>query len=209
MKSIGQKIEFLREREGLTQNALAKIIGVSPAAISNWEAEISKPKANSSIKLAEFFMVTLDSLTNSNLELKLEAKMVSIPFYSEVEASAGNGFESVNETYENLSIQASFLSNPNPKSTIALKIRGDSMEPIFIDGSVVFIDRANTAVVDGRVYVFVHAGLVRMKILERIPKGFRMKSYNASYPPEDIDIKYEPMKVIGRVVGQLQMYCEP
>lgn len=207
MKTIGKKIEYLREREGLTQNALAKIIGVSPAAISNWEAETSKPKANSSIKLAEFFMVTLDSLTNPKLELKLERKMITIPFYRDVEASAGNGIESVNEYYEDLSIQASFLSNPNPKNTIALRIRGDSMEPIFLDGSIVFVDKSINNVVDGQVYVFVHDGLVRMKVLERIPKGFRMKSYNDSYPSEDIHVQYETVKIVGKVIGQLQMYC--
>lgn len=207
MKTIGKKIEYLREREGLTQNALAKIIGVSPAAISNWEAETSKPKANSSIKLAEFFMVTLDSLTNPKSELKLEQKMITIPFYSEVEASAGNGIESVNDYYEDLSIQASFLSNPNPKNTIALRIRGDSMEPIFIDRSIVFVDKTANLVIDGQVYVFIHDGLVRMKSLERIPKGFRMKSYNDNYPAEDINVQYETIKIVGKVIGQLQMYC--
>lgn len=207
MKTIGKKIEYLREREGLTQNALAKIIGVSPAAISNWEAETSKPKANSSIKLADFFMVKLDSLTDPKSELKLKQKMVTIPFYSEVEASAGNGIESVNEYCEDLSIQASFLSNADPKDTIALRIRGDSMEPIFIDGSVVFVDKSVTSVIDGQVYIFVHDGLVRMKELERIPRGFRMKSYNESYPTEEIKTQYETVKIVGKVIGQLQMYC--
>ena len=81
------------------------------------------------------------------------------------------------------------------------------MEPIFIDRSIVFVDKTANLVIDGQVYVFIHDGLVRMKSLERIPKGFRMKSYNDNYPAEDINVQYETIKIVGKVIGQLQMYC--
>ncbi|MHC5780328.1 XRE family transcriptional regulator [Aliivibrio fischeri] len=204
MKTIGAKIEYLRQKNNLTKEALAKIVGVSAGAVSKWELEVSKPKAKSSIQLAEYFMVTLDSLTDPMKELKSKQKMVNIPFYRHVEAAAGNGVEAFDESYEDLCIHACFI--PNPSTTIAIKVSGDSMEPIFVDGSVIFIDKSCCNVVDGYVYVFVHDGMVRMKELERIPSGLRLKSYNEKYQQEEIDAEYQSIIIIGRVVGQIQMY---
>lgn len=204
MKTIDQKIEFLIEEKKINKNELAKAIGVSPGAVSNWTAGLSMPKANSSIKLAEYFGVTLESLTEPSLKLKFKQKMVTIPYYREVSASAGNGLEALDETAEDLCIQEKFISNPN--NTIALRISGDSMEPIFVDGTIIFVDISNRNVVDGKVYVFVHDGMVRMKELEVVPKGFRLKSYNLNYKTESVDTEYEVIKIIGKVIGQLQMY---
>lgn len=204
LKTIGDKIEFLREIKGLTQESLAKIVEVSPGAVSKWEQDISKPKAKSMTKLADYFNVTLASLMNEKCPIKYESKLVYIPFYNNVQASAGYGFEAENEDYDDLCIQASFI--PNPKQTIALKIMGDSMMPIFSDGSIVFIDKDLCDIIDGQVYVFIHEGMVRMKILENIPKGFKFKSYNPNYKDEEINIGEEHIKIIGKVIGQIQMY---
>ncbi|MCR9819742.1 XRE family transcriptional regulator [Vibrio parahaemolyticus] len=204
MKTIGQKICFLREKHKLTKEELAKIVGISAGAVSKWELDLSKPKVESSVKLANYFGITLDSLTNSSIEIKFKEKMVVIPFYHEVEASAGNGAEVFNESYEELSIQACFI--PNAESTIALKVCGDSMEPIFANDSIVFVDKSLINVIDGKVYVFIHDGMVRIKELQRTPRGFKLKSYNNNYQTENVDISCESIKIVGRVVGQLQMF---
>lgn len=41
---------------------LAKIIGVTDAAISNWENEVNEPKLTYVVALCDFFDVTLDEL---------------------------------------------------------------------------------------------------------------------------------------------------
>ena len=204
LKTIGEKIETLREIKGLTQESLAKVVEVSSGAVSKWEQDISKPKAKSMTKLAEYFNVTLASLMDDRSPIKYEHQLVFIPFYNNVQVSAGYGFEAENEDYDDLCIQACFI--PNPKQTVALKIMGDSMMPIFGDGAIVFIDKGLCRIIDGQVYVFVHEGMVRMKILENIPKGFRLKSYNPNYKDEEVNASDEYIKIIGKVVGQIQMY---
>lgn len=204
LKTIGEKIEILREIKGLTQESLAKVVEVSSGAVSKWEQDISKPKAKSMTKLAEYFNVTLASLMDDRSPIKYEHQLVFIPFYNNVQVSAGYGFEAENEDYDDICIQACFISNP--KQTVALKIMGDSMVPIFGDGAIVFIDKGLCQIIDGQVYVFVHEGMVRMKILENIPKGFRLKSYNPNYKDEEVNASDEYIKIIGKVVGQIQMY---
>lgn len=39
--SIGSRIQELRKREELTQEALAAQMGVSPQAVSKWETDLS------------------------------------------------------------------------------------------------------------------------------------------------------------------------
>jgi len=204
MKTIGQKIEFLREEKKINQDALSKIIGVSSAAISKWEQDVSKPKAESVIKLSEYFSVNLETLTKHDKPITYKKSLVAIRFYPEVVAAAGCGFDVLGEDYDEVCIQAGFIKNP--QSTISIKIKGDSMTPVFFDGAVVFVDRSVRTIVDGQVYVFVQENLVRIKILVKTMKGYILKSYNRDYPNESIDTSKDDFNLIGKVVAQIQTY---
>ena len=60
--SIGSRIQELRKREGLTQEALAVQMGVSPQAVSKWETDLSTPDLSVLIALSDYFHVSLDEL---------------------------------------------------------------------------------------------------------------------------------------------------
>lgn len=55
---------FLEERKkaGKTQAETAKAVGVTPAAVSQWESGRSKPKILTCFKLAEFYGCKVDDL---------------------------------------------------------------------------------------------------------------------------------------------------
>ena len=59
---ISNKIKSLRLERGLSQQCLAKQIGVSQKAIDFWEKNINEPKASYIINLAIFFGVSTDYL---------------------------------------------------------------------------------------------------------------------------------------------------
>ena len=44
--SIGSRIKELRIRQNMTQEELARIIGVTKGAVANYENEISSPKSD-------------------------------------------------------------------------------------------------------------------------------------------------------------------
>jgi len=61
MKSnFAKRIYELRIEKALSQQALAKEIGVTQKAINFWEQEINEPKASYIIKLSLFFGVSTD-----------------------------------------------------------------------------------------------------------------------------------------------------
>ena len=59
---IGKRIRELRIEFKISQEALAKAIGVHSSAVSLWESEKNEPKASYIIGLAKFFNVTSDYL---------------------------------------------------------------------------------------------------------------------------------------------------
>ena len=63
---IGNKIKQLRQERGLTQNELAKALGVSAAAIGNYEQGIRFPSAALVSKIADFFNVYVEYLMSDD-----------------------------------------------------------------------------------------------------------------------------------------------
>lgn len=59
---IGEVIKKLRQERNLSQQALAKAIGVSQKAVDFWEKSINEPKASYIVALADFFEVSCDYL---------------------------------------------------------------------------------------------------------------------------------------------------
>lgn len=62
MNNFGDRIFELRREKGLTQDALAELLGVTAQAVSKWERGESMPETAMLPKLAEIFDVTIDSL---------------------------------------------------------------------------------------------------------------------------------------------------
>lgn len=56
------RLKFLREEKGLFQSDIAKILGVSVAAVGFYENEKRDMSPNTIIKLAEYFDVSTDYL---------------------------------------------------------------------------------------------------------------------------------------------------
>ncbi len=60
--NIGERIKELRKRDGRKQEDLAKALGVTPQAISRWEANGGYPDLGMIPSIANFFHITIDEL---------------------------------------------------------------------------------------------------------------------------------------------------
>ena len=59
---IGDRIRQLREREGISQSALADALGATRAAVNAWEMGVSNPSMQSLVELSRYFRVSVDHL---------------------------------------------------------------------------------------------------------------------------------------------------
>lgn len=77
---IGTKIKELRQNKKITQDELAKYLGVTPQAISRWESESGYPDIEYLPAIAAFFSITTDELLGVNLTER-EARRAEIEKY--------------------------------------------------------------------------------------------------------------------------------
>ena len=64
--NLGEKIKELRKRDGRKQEDLANALGVTPQAISRWEANGGYPDMGMIPSLANYFHITIDELFGYN-----------------------------------------------------------------------------------------------------------------------------------------------
>jgi phage repressor protein C with HTH and peptisase S24 domain len=134
----------------------------------------------------------------------LHSDEIEVPFFTEVELSAGNGFNSVLEiASQQLRFNLSTLAGAGvtPSTAACCKVNGDSMEPVLPDGSTVGLDTSDTHIKDGKMYAINHGGLLRVKFLYRMPfNGLRIRSANPDYQDEEVSGETaRDIRVIGRV----------
>ena len=73
---IGEKIKALRKAKNISQEALAKVLGVTFQAVSKWETNTTAPDVTLIPSIASFFGVSIDELFDYNVfenEKKIEA----------------------------------------------------------------------------------------------------------------------------------------
>ncbi len=79
---IGERLQELRKDHGLSQEDLAKILGVSHYTISSYECNRSDPDDKSKVILAKLFDVSVDymlGLIDEPLSFNRENRIVQIP----------------------------------------------------------------------------------------------------------------------------------
>ena len=73
--NLGNKITNLRKQNNLSQEELAEKVGVTRQTISKWELEETTPDINQAKKLSNIFDISLDELTNNNVNNILVEKV--------------------------------------------------------------------------------------------------------------------------------------
>ena len=87
---FGTKIKNLRNKRGITQEALAKAMGVTPQTVSKWENDVTMPDVALLPELSVFFGVTIDELFSLDAKKQMERidnRIYESGLISEVEAT--------------------------------------------------------------------------------------------------------------------------
>ncbi|EGQ0291713.1 TPA: helix-turn-helix domain-containing protein [Staphylococcus pseudintermedius] len=108
-------------------------------------------------------------------------------------ASAGSG--------ETLIDGVEFTTQYNghiPNHDFALQVNGDSMEPLFEDKEIIFIDKTKQ-INSGQIGIFVIDGEAYLKKVFISDKGIRLVSLNSKYPDLHFDSSHD-IKVAGKVI---------
>ena len=204
---FAQRLKEARKEKGYTLEELAfaynkrfkeKSGGLNKGTLSKYENNKQKPMMETITGLAEVLQISSDYLLGVKTNVDMQAQTVEqlltkIPLFN-VPVSAGTG-QWLNEGSE---YEFIYLENVPKNADFSLRVRGDSMAPMYIDDDIVFV-RANVIVESGQIGVFYLNGEGYLKML----RGNRLISLNDKY--KDIVIsEYDSFFCIGRVIGKVQ-----
>jgi transcriptional regulator with XRE-family HTH domain len=65
-KKMGLYLQSIRRKAGLSQADLAKLSGISPVSIRNWEQGKRQPLVMAAVRLAEVLHVTVEQLVGAS-----------------------------------------------------------------------------------------------------------------------------------------------
>lgn len=221
MSEIKDRLREARRNKGLSQAGLSKLLGVSQASIAAIEAGRNKRPTNlvsiaKALDVSPYWLETgkedkeiisnatpLGKIEEWDNDTPLSEDDCEAPLYKDVKLSAGNGFADDIEDYNGYKLR--FSRNTlrkhgiNPADVVCVMADGDSMEPVFPSGATLGIDTGSKNIRDGQIYAINHGGLLRTKILHKLPENkVRIRSYNQSeYPDEEASL--DDLSVIGRV----------
>lgn len=132
--------------------------------------------------------VALSKIEPWDEKTPLNDEDVALPYYKEVEFSAGSGVTHViEERGRTLRFSRKNLKDAgvDPRDAACGCATGDSMADKIGDGATIGIDRSKTQIKDGKIYAIDHDGMLRVKYLHRLPNGgLKLRSHNQDYEDE-------------------------
>lgn len=227
MEYIGQNIKYLRKLKGLTQDELAKNIGVNRAMIGSYEENRAAPKLSVLQDISYFFDISIDALVKQKLwqesnngilsdfisgdKLRIISTVVdkddkelitNVP----IQASAGYTIGYSDPTYiEELPHFSLPLTELSKERTYRVfQIKGDSMEPIKSGSYIICEYLANwEEIYDGKPYILIsrNDGIVYKRLYNKINETGEiiLKSDNPEYDPYTLKAEevFEVWKALG------------
>lgn len=207
--TLGERIALLRKQAKMSQQSLAKMIGVSRTTISMWELGERIPDADSLRRLADVFGVTVDYLVRGQVQApdvldtedvwrKIKEAWqpelsIPIPILGVIRAGQPLFAQTNIEGWKNMSAR-----QVQDAKYFFLRVTGDSMEPLLREGYLVLV-RVQPDVDNGDVaVVMVDDENATIKRVFRVNGQVILRPENPRYQP--ILVTSEAARIIGKVV---------
>ena len=129
----------LRKSKGISMKTLGEYLGVSEAAVSQYETGKREADYETTLKAAEYFGVSVDYLLRGIKETT-KATYRMIPVLGSI--PAGSPVEAIEDIIDWEDLPEEMFAGG--KEYFGLYVRGDSMWPDFLDGDVVIVRKTPT-----------------------------------------------------------------
>lgn len=189
---LKDKIKHLRKQNNLTQDDLAKRLGVAKTTVSTWERGGNRPLMDKIVVMSDMFNVPISYFFDEPTE---DIEIVNIPLLGAI--SCGDPITAIENVDE---YQKEIKSQLPTGNLFYLKAKGNSMYPIIPDGAMVMV-REQIDVENGEIAAVLINGdeEATIKRVRRINDHILLEPENKEYNSLIID-KSNPARIIGKVV---------
>lgn len=199
METMGERIKRLRQLKGITQEDLAKIVGLQRGAIAKYEIGIVENMKTTTIKrMADFFgvkpsyLMCLDDKTD-----ELGNPVISVPLLGTVKA--GYDYLAEENWIGTIDIKKQLADTGE---FFALKIHGDSMFPVLIEDDIVIVRKQNDFETGDIVVALINGDEATVKKGKKSDNSILLQPLNTNYEPlifTKEEMETIPVKIIGIV----------
>lgn len=216
--TVGEIIKEYRKKHNLKVAELAEKLNFTQVYITNIENNKRK-MPNSVLEQLEKIMTkeefkilkkavdlsrSPETVKSELLNLK-EMKTIEqkkIPYYRDIQASAGHGYYNNETNYEYLEVPAEFAGKHN----VAITVAGDSMEPEIKDGDIIIIDTNYIDCLENKIFVVNYKDAVYLKrIFIDDNENMYLCSINPYYPKIFIEDE-EELRIVGKLISVIRKY---
>jgi len=205
-----ERISVAIDRAG-GATSMSQKAGVSSSVLRKWRSGQSEPSRTNLIKMAIAADVSVEWLVagEGGLEATSQVEPLGMDDYAfvplyDAQCSAGDGAWNENSrvlTYICFTRYSLRKQGLTPDHLSAIRIDGDSMEPVLNGGDTVLIDHTRTAIKGEGIYVLRFDGHLYAKRLQRNFDGVVIISANKEYAPVNVPRdRLDELEVIGRAV---------
>ena len=211
-KTVEEIIETIKTIKGFTKDyEVADLLGIGRGALSNAKQRNSFPFFDQITDMCERDNISLDILRKDPFQSSKSIYLLPGPMGTEEQTygkfikldvftlSAGSSAKELSKS-EPIDT-AVILKELYTPDTIAVKMNGDSMEKLLMNGSTAVIDTSVRDIVSGSLYAIKipHEGNTVRECYSE-PQGLSLIPYNKNYPASKVLWQdFDPEMVIGKV----------
>ncbi len=230
MKELGLRIKQLREALNLRPAELARLVGVPPQYIDNWENRGHRPSGRYANSLAQVLGITeeelltgkrpsskpLDNLTLRELMRRAERAADTLPGYELLSFPlVGNiaaGQPLADPQSEETTTLTTHVPRGTPENCFFLKVEGDSMTGDgILTGDLALINPTlnQKEINEKDIYaLLVNQTSVTLKRLRRVGETLWMMGSNHRQPPIPLDPEHdEECRILGTLIKLERYYA--
>lgn len=190
--TIYDRIKYLREKQGLSQQDLAEKVGFKTASAVN-KIELGLRDINQSkvVAFAQALETTPSYLMGWDDNLKapdVSTETVTFPVIGEIAA----GYDNIaveDWSGDTVEIPISYLKGRNKEDYFVLSVKGNSMYPLYIDGDKVLILKQSTLDYSGEIGAILYDDeIATLKKVEYVigEDWLKLIPINPEYMPKEI-----------------------
>lgn len=213
-KRRGQRLRELRKSVGLDITELAKMLGISQPAVSQWEMGLTAPKRQTVARLAQILGVPAAGLLNDDevpaaniaaspaYHAATAALPIDVPVYGVAVGGSDGDFRFNGQVVDYVRRPPGIASQRN---VYALWIMGDSMSPWNKDGDLIYVSPVRPPIVGDHVVIQLQdtadcePGLAMVKLLVgKTPTQLKLAQYN---PTREFNLAQTKVKSVHKVLS--------